>query len=197
MTKLMDPKQLSARALPRMDEDNRLSPILTHLSKSFTAPDANYSADASSIGDTTAITAGTIDALSQHFPLCMQNLHRELRKNSHLKHYGRLQYTLFLKGLGMEMNECIVFWRQAFKLVTDGASITLPHLSFFFPLIPSSSRSSILVHLDPPKLTSPFSSCQKSSKKNTRTTSATPTATSAATQTAEAKATRPTRAKNS
>lgn len=103
-----------------MDEDNRLSPILTHLSKSFTAPDSNYSSEASSIGDSTAITASTIDALSQHFPLCMQNLHRDLRKNSHLKHYGRLQYTLFLKGIGMEMNECILFWRQSFKLITDG-----------------------------------------------------------------------------
>ncbi|KAL1306556.1 hypothetical protein AAFC00_005245 [Neodothiora populina] len=111
--------ELSARALPRMDEDNRLSPILTHLSKSFTAPDAAYSADASSIGDTTAINANTIDALSVHFPLCMRNLHRELRKNSHLKHYGRLQYTLFLKGIGMDLNECIVFWRQAFKLMTE------------------------------------------------------------------------------
>lgn len=109
-----------------MDEDNRLSPILTHLSKSFTAPDANYSADASSIGDSTAITAQSIDALSQHFPLCMQNLHRELRKNSHLKHYARLQYTLFLKGLGMDLNECIVFWRQAFKLMTDGKPLPLP-----------------------------------------------------------------------
>jgi len=111
--------ELAARALPRMDEDNRLSPILTHLSKSFTAPDAVY-ADASSISDTTHISANMIDALSKHFPLCMQNLHRELRKNNHLKHFGRLQYTLFLKGIGLDMNECITFWRQSFKLITDG-----------------------------------------------------------------------------
>lgn len=42
-----------------------------------------------------------------------------LRKNSHLKHYGRLQYTLFLKGIGLSLEDCLVFWRQAFKLVTD------------------------------------------------------------------------------
>ncbi|KAF2155889.1 DNA primase [Myriangium duriaei CBS 260.36] len=111
--------ELAARALPRMDEDNRLAPILNHLSKSFTTPDAAYSADGGSISDTTAITARSIDELVRFFPLCMQNLHRELRKNSHLKHYGRLQYTLFLKGIGMDMNECIAFWRMSFKLITD------------------------------------------------------------------------------
>jgi DNA primase large subunit len=39
-----------------------------------------------------------------------------------LKHQSRLQYTLFLKGIGLNMQECIVFWRKAFKLVTDGKS---------------------------------------------------------------------------
>ncbi|KAF4554106.1 Eukaryotic and archaeal DNA primase large subunit-like protein [Elsinoe fawcettii] len=111
--------ELASRALPRMDENDRLAPILTHLSKSFTAPDAAYAEGEGSIGDATAITARSIDELVRFFPLCMQNLHRELRRSSHLKHYGRLQYTLFLKGLGMDMNECIVFWRQSFKLVTD------------------------------------------------------------------------------
>ena len=49
----------------------------------------------------------------------MRNLHLTLRKNSHLKHYGRLQYTFFLKGLGLNLEECLIFWRQAFKLITD------------------------------------------------------------------------------
>ncbi|KAJ9643416.1 DNA primase subunit pri2 [Coniosporium tulheliwenetii] len=66
-----------------------------------------------------APTHQNIDALSQHFPLCMQHLHRTLRQNSHLKHYGRLQYTLFLKGIGLSLEECILFWRRSFKLMTD------------------------------------------------------------------------------
>ena len=114
--------ELAARFLPRMDEDNRLAPILHHLSQSFVAPEASYT-EGSSIGDLANITAGTIDAYSEHFPLCMRNLHRELRKNSHLKHFGRLQYTLFLKGVGLSLQECIVFWRKAFKLMTDGRRI--------------------------------------------------------------------------
>lgn len=114
--------ELAARFLPRMDEDNRLVPILHHLSQSFTAPDAAYT-DESGISDMARITAGSIDALSQYFPLCMQNLHRELKKNHHLKHQGRLQYTLFLKGIGLDLQECITFWRMSFKLITDGKSI--------------------------------------------------------------------------
>ena len=49
----------------------------------------------------------------------MRNLHMALRKNSHLKHFGRLQYTLFLKGIGLTLEDCLIFWRQAFKLITD------------------------------------------------------------------------------
>nr|OQO24248.1 hypothetical protein B0A51_08693 [Rachicladosporium sp. CCFEE 5018] len=110
--------ELAARFLPRMDEDNRLAPILHHLSQSFVAPEANYS-ESNSLGDLAKVTAGDIDGMSKHFPLCMQNLHRELRKNSHLKHYGRLQYTLFLKGIGLSLQECQMFWRKAFKLIAD------------------------------------------------------------------------------
>lgn len=49
-------------------------------------------------GDGVTITADMIEDLSRkHFPLCMRNLHDNLRKDKHLKHAGRLQYTLFLK----------------------------------------------------------------------------------------------------
>lgn len=43
----------------------------------------------------------------------------QLRKNSHLKHFGRLQYTLFLKGIGLSLEDALVFWRQSFKIFTD------------------------------------------------------------------------------
>ena len=110
--------QLAARALPRLDEDDRLTPILDHLSKNFGTPDSSL-ADTDSILPGAPVNAAAIDSLSQNFPLCMRHLHIQLRKNSHLKHYGRLQYTLFLKGIGLTLEDCLVFWRQAFKLITD------------------------------------------------------------------------------
>ncbi|KAL1864038.1 hypothetical protein VTK73DRAFT_6258 [Phialemonium thermophilum] len=51
--------------------------------------------------------------------MCMSHLHRSLRRDAHLKHYGRLQYTLFLKGIGLSLEECLVFWRQAFRKIND------------------------------------------------------------------------------
>lgn len=36
-----------------------------------------------------------------------------------MKHYGRLQYTLFLKGIGLNLEECLTFWRQSFNKITD------------------------------------------------------------------------------
>ncbi|CAG8971365.1 hypothetical protein HYALB_00006914 [Hymenoscyphus albidus] len=112
--------ELTSRALPRLDEDDRLSPILTHLSQNFTTPDANYSATQTSLAGAD-ISARTIDTLSSSFPLCMQNLHRSLRRDAHLKHYGRLQYTLFLKGIGLNLEECLIFWRGGFNKITDDA----------------------------------------------------------------------------
>ncbi|KAI0444548.1 DNA primase, large subunit [Xylaria telfairii] len=109
---------LTARALPRLDEDDRLTPILNHLSKNFITPDASYASSSSSVPGAD-ISARNVDTLSAHFPLCMQNLHRTLRRDAHLKHFGRLQYTLFLKGIGLNLEECLIFWRSAFHKITD------------------------------------------------------------------------------
>lgn len=178
--------ELAARFLPRMDEDNRLAPILHHLSQSFVAPDAGYS-EASSIGDISTPTAASIDGLSQHFPLCMQNLHKTLRANNHLKHFGRLQYTLFLKGIGLSLQECIIFWRKSFKNFTDGKfwlhSLETPQLPAF----------ALQRNKEPVSLTQ---SLQKNLNPNTNTTSVTPMATSAATPTVADAGTRPIRARN-
>ena len=63
--------------------------------------------------------AGSIDTLASSFPLCMRHLHDTLRRDAHLKHFGRLQYTLFLKGIGLSLDDALVFWRRSFHKVTD------------------------------------------------------------------------------
>ncbi|KAM7218296.1 putative dna primase large subunit protein [Rhypophila decipiens] len=110
--------ELTARALPRLDEDDRLTPILNHLSKNFITPDASFSGTSSAV-DGAEITARNIDKLSEHFPMCMANLHRSLRRDAHLKHFGRLQYSLFLKGIGLNLEESLIFWRTSFSKITD------------------------------------------------------------------------------
>jgi DNA primase large subunit len=53
-------------------------------------------------------------AAQTHFPPCMKRLYTTFRTNHHLKHFGRLQLGLFLKGLGFSMEDAIRFWREEF-----------------------------------------------------------------------------------
>lgn len=110
--------EVTARALPRLDEDDRLSPILAHLAKNFTAPGSSFDAS-DAAGATGPVAAASVDALAPHFPLCMRSLHVSLRQNAHLKHFSRLQYTLFLKGIGLSLDEALLFWRTAFRAKSD------------------------------------------------------------------------------
>ncbi|KAF2461567.1 eukaryotic and archaeal DNA primase, large subunit-domain-containing protein [Lineolata rhizophorae] len=109
---------LTSKALPGLDEDDRLTPILNHLSNSFTTPDAAYSSD-TPVDGLGAPTADQVDALSKHFPLCMKEMHIALRRDAKLKYDGREQYSVFLKGLGLSLPEALTFWRRSFRTTTD------------------------------------------------------------------------------
>ncbi|KAJ3786808.1 eukaryotic and archaeal DNA primase, large subunit-domain-containing protein [Lentinula aff. detonsa] len=104
----------TSRAIPLVDEDMRLNPILDNLAQGFTAGvPSDWVASAETTGE--GITADMVDSLAkQHFPLCMRVLHQNLRKDHHLKHFGRLHYGLFLKVLGLSIDEAIAFWRKSF-----------------------------------------------------------------------------------
>jgi DNA primase large subunit len=56
----------------------------------------------------------------------MRHLHDSLKQNHHLRHYGRLQYGLFLKGIGLPMEESLRFFKNEFSKGTiplDKASV--------------------------------------------------------------------------
>lgn len=89
--------QWTAQSLPELDEDTRLIPILDNLSQGLIAGiSGEWSGATGASGE--EITAEMVDELARrHFPACMRNLHESLRRDKHLKHFGRLQYGLFLK----------------------------------------------------------------------------------------------------
>lgn len=78
-----------------------------------------------------------VDELAhKDFPLCMRIHHENLRRDRHLKHFGRLEYGLFLKVgrksrkahanayvpvkvLGLSIDEAIAFWRKSFSRMDD------------------------------------------------------------------------------
>ncbi|KIM49198.1 hypothetical protein M413DRAFT_438363 [Hebeloma cylindrosporum] len=112
--------EMTARLLPRLDEDTRLVPILNNLSQGSLAGISSEWANASGSTNGAEIRAEMVDNLAKkHFPLCMRTLHDSLQRDNHLKHFGRLQYGLFLKVLGLSIEEAIAFWRKSFSRMTD------------------------------------------------------------------------------
>ncbi|EQC39871.1 hypothetical protein, variant [Saprolegnia diclina VS20] len=91
--------------------DDRLMPVLKNLAKHHIGPDYGSAPVASG----NAITPDMIDGLAAtSMPLCMKSLHQALKTQHHLKHGGRMQYGLFLKGIGLQMDDAITFWRTIF-----------------------------------------------------------------------------------
>lgn len=65
----------------------------------------------------------------------MRHLHKALRENHHLRHGGRMQYGLFLKGIGLSLEQALQFWRSEFvKGKVDADKVTL-HLQLVLPHI--------------------------------------------------------------
>lgn len=59
-----------------------------------------------------------VDALAkQSMPLCMHQLHGGLKQDHKLKHQGRLQFGLFLKGAGMSLEEHTLFFQKEFTRI--------------------------------------------------------------------------------
>jgi DNA primase large subunit len=75
-------------------------------------------ATSSQARSTLVVTPQNVDAIAErHFPLCMKQLHRKFRENHHLKFDGRVQYRVFLKGLGFSVHDSILFFRNEFTKV--------------------------------------------------------------------------------
>lgn len=52
-------------------------------------------------------------------PLCMAFPMDGLNEKGHLRHFGRLQLGLFLKGAGLNLQEAIAFWANRFSKTTN------------------------------------------------------------------------------
>lgn len=62
-----------------------------------------------------------VDIMSKFFPPCMLNLHQSLRKKHRLSHSQRFYYSLFLKDIGMPIEEAIDFWRTEYQQTPSGS----------------------------------------------------------------------------
>ncbi|KAH7683196.1 DNA primase large subunit eukaryotic protein [Dioscorea alata] len=91
-------------------EKNRLTPIVESLSSSYLGPDYSQHQESSEI------SLRDIDRLANNsFPPCMRHLFEKLREDHHLKHGGRMQLSLFLKGVGLKLEDALTFWKAEFS----------------------------------------------------------------------------------
>ncbi|KAF2359407.1 DNA primase large subunit eukaryotic/archaeal [Trinorchestia longiramus] len=105
----------TCRALPQLEDDERLMMLLQDFDRRYTGSD--YS---SKNATAAAITPAMLDTLAaKAFPLCMRKLHDTLNSNHHLKHGGRMQYGLFLKAAGLSLEDALHFWRSHFTKNMD------------------------------------------------------------------------------
>ncbi|EFN75543.1 DNA primase large subunit [Harpegnathos saltator] len=99
-----------------ISDDERLTRYLTGLPSAF-------SGMARVVWSTTATPIDKLNDLSKSsYPLCMRTLHEALCNNSHLKNSGRMQYGLFLKGIGVTLEDALRFWSHAFAKKIDGVA---------------------------------------------------------------------------
>ncbi|KAK2583709.1 hypothetical protein KPH14_009629 [Odynerus spinipes] len=61
-------------------------------------------------------TVAELDELSKiSYPLCMRIIHETLRKDHHLQYWARLQYSLFLKSIGVTLDDAMELWKEEFS----------------------------------------------------------------------------------
>ncbi|KAL0364343.1 UNVERIFIED_CONTAM: putative DNA primase large subunit [Sesamum angustifolium] len=94
----------------REQEKDRLTPIVEALSTSYLGPDYSQPRECADI------SLKDIDQVAKSsFPLCMRHLFEKLREDHHLKHGGRMQLGLFLKGVGLKLDDALAFWKAEFS----------------------------------------------------------------------------------
>lgn len=110
------------QTIPRLNEDDRLLPILHHLSTGYTITNFQQH-DQFGQASQGEINAKSVysSAIQENFPLCAKNLMSGLKENHHLRYQGRQQLSFFLKGIGMDVDEALQFWSDAF---TSGGQMT-------------------------------------------------------------------------
>jgi DNA primase large subunit len=94
------------------NEYSHLSPILHNIGSAYIGNKFDQSEVMENSSYT--LTAQTVDSYTAHMPLCMSQLHAGLKQDHKLRHNGRLQYGLFLKGANMSMEESLIFFQKEF-----------------------------------------------------------------------------------
>lgn len=82
----------------------------------------SYLTDVKKIRLNQSLTAKMVDLEKEYFPPCMSNLLAVLRSNHRLTYAWRYRFSLFLKDVGLSVDESIQFWRTEYTKSCSAAS---------------------------------------------------------------------------
>ncbi|XP_035661475.1 DNA primase large subunit-like isoform X2 [Branchiostoma floridae] len=114
--------ELARKAVPVCLSDPRMREMFGTLQLQFYEDGCRGGEGVGVVFDT--ISRHDVDRLVDFFPPCMAHLHRTLRYKHRLKHFSRLQYTLFLKDLGLSVHDAVSFWQQEYSIPAHGGGCT-------------------------------------------------------------------------
>jgi len=89
------------------EEAERLGPLLENLTNAYLGPSFS---SGPVVGRITLDKVPT--AMARSAPLCMKALYDTLTDKHHLKHDARMQFGLFLKGIGVTLEDSIALWKE-------------------------------------------------------------------------------------
>jgi len=116
LSKSLTQAALAFTHITGVEESSRIAPLLYTMNSQYTGK-SYHTSDRSS--GPSSFDGSNVDDYVQNMPLCMSQLHKGLKSDHKLKHWGRLQYGLFLKGAGLSMEESMVFFQREFtKLIS-------------------------------------------------------------------------------
>jgi len=111
-SQLDDSMKRAKEAFARNANENleRMAPFIDGLPKQYLGKEFVSEEHANA-----PVELSELDRLAaENFPLCMKFAHEHLRREHHMPHVGRLQYGLFLKAIGLSLEQSLEFWHNEF-----------------------------------------------------------------------------------
>ena len=109
----------AANMFEHVSSDTRIGPLLKNMNEIYAGKQFTNAAAVDKL-----TWQGVDGAADANMPLCMKHLHNSLKRDHKLKHWGRLQYGLFLKGAGLDLEDAMTFWESHFSKVMTHEEFT-------------------------------------------------------------------------
>lgn len=106
--------------MPFINNDSRINDIKRYISKFFRCEISSlFNLDKTE----KSLLACEIENVSFAFPPCMEHLYKILKNRHRLQHSTRIQLTLFLKDIGLPIDEALLFWEKEYSKPITGYSV--------------------------------------------------------------------------